>query len=171
MGDVLRNLIVNYIPVQVDQSYLQQLFEMYGPTESVKIIVDKESNTSRGFGFVKYVAPQSATLAIQNLNGYPLLNKRLKVAYAKQDEAQRMLMAINQNPYDQFMQYYMMGGQHQGSMMPTAPHTSMSNRGAPPSMAGGAPTFALAPEMGGAASPSALVTQTPTAAPQTVPMN
>ena len=171
MGDVLRNLIVNYIPVQVDQSYLQQLFEMYGPTESVKIIVDKESNTSRGFGFVKYVAPQSATLAIQNLNGYPLLNKRLKVAYAKQDEAQRMLTAINQNPYDQYMQY-MMGGQQQGSTMPTAPHTSVSNRGAPPSMAGGAPTFALAPEMGGAASPSALVTQTPTAGPQTnVPMN
>eukprot|EP00760_Papus_ankaliazontas_P022851 PhM_4_TR19047/c2_g1_i1/m.57775/K13208/ELAVL2_3_4; ELAV like protein 2/3/4 len=93
-NDVLRNLMINYIPTQVDEAYLRQMFEAYGPVDSVKIVYDKENNMSKGYGFVKYRSPQSASLAINNLNGYPILNKRLKVAYAKVDEAQRMLQQM-----------------------------------------------------------------------------
>eukprot|EP00008_Paramoeba_atlantica_P010708 CAMPEP_0201478516 /NCGR_PEP_ID=MMETSP0151_2-20130828/3332_1 /ASSEMBLY_ACC=CAM_ASM_000257 /TAXON_ID=200890 /ORGANISM="Paramoeba atlantica, Strain 621/1 / CCAP 1560/9" /LENGTH=210 /DNA_ID=CAMNT_0047859611 /DNA_START=79 /DNA_END=711 /DNA_ORIENTATION=- len=94
--DILSNLMVNYIPSQVDEAYLRQMFEAYGVVDSVKIIQDKETNSSRGFGFVKYRQPQSASLAINNLNGYAILNKRLKVAYAKPDEAQRLLQHMQQ---------------------------------------------------------------------------
>jgi len=87
----LRNLMVNYIPTTIDEPQLRQIFEMYGPTESVKIVNDRETRTSKGYGFVKYRYAFSAAHAIQYLNGYPLLNKRLKVAYANQAEAQRAL--------------------------------------------------------------------------------
>ena len=94
-ADVLRNLMINYIPTQVDEAYLRQMFEAYGPVESVKIVYDKENNMSKGYGFVKYRSPQSASLAINNLNAYPILNKRLKVAYAKPEDAQRMLQQMS----------------------------------------------------------------------------
>ena len=87
----LRNLMVNYIPTTIDESQLRQIFEMYGPAESCKIVNDRETRTSKGYGFIKYQHAFSAAHAIQYLNGYPLLNKRLKVAYANQAEAQRAL--------------------------------------------------------------------------------
>jgi RNA recognition motif-containing protein len=87
----LRNLMVNYIPTTIDESQLRQIFEMYGPAESCKIVNDRETRTSKGYGFVKYQHAFSAAHAIQYLNGYPLLNKRLKVAYANQAAAQRAL--------------------------------------------------------------------------------
>lgn len=89
--EAIRNLMVNYIPSTIDETQLRQLFEMYGPTESVKIVLDRETRTSKGYGFVKFRHAFSAVHAIQYLNGYPLMNKRLKVAYAKQSDAQKVL--------------------------------------------------------------------------------
>jgi hypothetical protein len=85
-----RNLMVNYIPTTIDEMQLRQLFEMYGPLESVKIVCDRETRSSKGYGFVKYRFGFSAVHAIQYLNGYPLMNKRLKVAFANQAEASKM---------------------------------------------------------------------------------
>eukprot|EP00658_Telonema_sp_P-2_P034703 TRINITY_DN25320_c0_g1_i1.p1 TRINITY_DN25320_c0_g1~~TRINITY_DN25320_c0_g1_i1.p1 ORF type:complete len:180 (+),score=85.02 TRINITY_DN25320_c0_g1_i1:180-719(+) len=118
--DVLRNLIVNYIPTTIDENQLRQLFEMYGPTESVRIIINRETRQSRGFGFVKYAYAMSAVQALQCLNGYPLMNKRLKVAYAKEAEAQQANQEMSSNPiyaqsmmmmYQQQMQQQMMAQQ------------------------------------------------------------
>lgn len=89
--EVVRNLIINYIPTTIDEMQMRQLFEMYGPIETVKIVSDRETRQSKGYGFVKYRFSASAMYAIQYLNGYPLMNKRLKVAYAKASEAQAML--------------------------------------------------------------------------------
>ncbi len=87
--EALRNLMVNYIPTTIDEMQMRQLFEMYGPIESVKIVCDRETRQSKGYGFVKYRFAFSAMHAIQYLNGYPLMNKRLKVAYANAAEAQK----------------------------------------------------------------------------------
>ncbi|ORC91825.1 RNA-binding protein UBP-2 [Trypanosoma theileri] len=80
--DLLRNLMVNYIPTTVDEVQLRQLFERYGQIESVKIVCDRETRQSRGFGFVKFHSASSAQQAITALNGFSILNKRLKVALA-----------------------------------------------------------------------------------------
>ncbi|ORC91826.1 Rbd-Unit [Trypanosoma theileri] len=80
--DMLRNLMVNYIPTTVDEVQLRQLFERYGQIESVKIVCDRETRQSRGFGFVKFHSASSAQQAITALNGFSILNKRLKVALA-----------------------------------------------------------------------------------------
>ena len=103
--EALRNLIVNYIPTTVDEHQLRQLFEHYGPVESVKIVTNRETKQSRGFGFIKYQYSMSAYNAINCLNSYPLASKRLKVAYAKEAEAAQaqgqmynpMMMGMNMN--------------------------------------------------------------------------
>ncbi|CBH16930.1 RNA-binding protein, putative [Trypanosoma brucei gambiense DAL972] len=80
--DFLRNLMVNYIPTTVDEVQLRQLFERFGAIESVKIVCDRETRQSRGYGFVKFQSASSAQQAIASLNGFVILNKRLKVALA-----------------------------------------------------------------------------------------
>jgi len=109
--EAIRNLMVNYIPTTIDEVQLRQLFEMYGPIESVKIVCDRETRTSKGYGFVKYRFAFSAVHAIQYLNGYPLMNKRLKVAYSNQAEAQKALIPPAVDP----QQY---GGQYGGVQQP-----------------------------------------------------
>ncbi|RNF03491.1 RNA-binding protein [Trypanosoma conorhini] len=83
----LRNLIVNYIPPMMDEMQLCSLFGQFGPIESVKIIYDRETRESRGYGFVKYVHYFSASYAANSLNGYCIAGKRLKVAYANVEAA------------------------------------------------------------------------------------
>ncbi|RNF10034.1 RNA-binding protein RBP-3 [Trypanosoma rangeli] len=83
----LRNLIVNYLPPMMDEMELCGLFGQFGPIESVKIIYDRETRESRGYGFVKYVYYFSASYAANSLNGYCIAGKRLKVAYANVEAA------------------------------------------------------------------------------------
>jgi RNA recognition motif-containing protein len=97
----LRNLMVNYIPTTIDELQLRQLFEQYGPIEMVKIVCDRETRQSRGYGFVKYRQASSTALAIQELNGYPILNKRLKVALANHDQHQSNQQQ-QANPYNAY---------------------------------------------------------------------
>ena len=58
-----------------------QLFSPFGNLISVRIMVEKDTGRSRGFGFVSYDNPESAALAIKELNGYAIGNKRLKVQH------------------------------------------------------------------------------------------
>jgi CUG-BP- and ETR3-like factor len=60
---------------------MYQLFCPYGNLLSVRIMVEKDSGRSRGFGFVSYDNPDAAALAIKELNGFAIGNKRLKVQH------------------------------------------------------------------------------------------
>jgi hypothetical protein len=82
-----RNLMVNYLPATLDEAQVKQMFEAYGPVESVKIVIDRETQASKGFGFVKFQRASAAVQAIQCLNGFTILNKRLRVAYANHQVA------------------------------------------------------------------------------------
>jgi len=77
------NLIVNYIPTSLSEEEFKQVFEPYGELESVKLMTDRLTKGSLGYGFVKFANPQAAFNAINELNGKSLQNKTLKVAYAK----------------------------------------------------------------------------------------
>lgn len=57
------------------------LFSPFGNLISVRIMVEKDTGRSRGFGFVSFDNPESAALAIKELNGYSIGNKRLKVQH------------------------------------------------------------------------------------------
>jgi hypothetical protein len=80
--DALRNLIVNYLPPLMNEAQVYELFGQFGKIESVKIIYDKITGESRGYGFVKYQFFFSATYAVSCLNRFEIGGKKLKVAYA-----------------------------------------------------------------------------------------
>lgn len=75
------NLFVFHIPNNMTNLDMFQLFSPYGNLISVRIMVEKDTGRSRGFGFVSYDNPESAALAIKELNGYAIGNKRLKVQH------------------------------------------------------------------------------------------
>lgn len=64
------NLFVFHIPNHFTNTDLWNLFRPYGNVVSVRIMVEKDTGRSRGFGFVSYDLPESAALAIKHLNGY-----------------------------------------------------------------------------------------------------
>ncbi|GKY96869.1 hypothetical protein MPSEU_000646000 [Mayamaea pseudoterrestris] len=75
------NLFIFHIPNHFTNLDMYQLFCAYGNLLSVRIMVEKETGRSRGFGFVSYDSPEAAALAIKELNGYAVGNKRLKVQH------------------------------------------------------------------------------------------
>jgi len=83
MSESGTNLIVNYIPTTLNEDQLRHLFMSYGNVESVKVVKDKMTQRSLGYGFVKFTNETEAHAAIEGLNGRHLENKVLKVAIAK----------------------------------------------------------------------------------------
>ncbi|ENN74149.1 hypothetical protein YQE_09122, partial [Dendroctonus ponderosae] len=77
------NLIVNYLPQTMTQEEIRSLFSSIGEVESCKLIRDKVTGQSLGYGFVNYHRPEDAEKAINTLNGLRLQNKTIKVSYAR----------------------------------------------------------------------------------------
>ncbi len=77
------NIYIANIPFKATESDLKQLFEQYGEVTSAKILIDKITNRSRGFGFVEMPDDASAKMAIESLNGHDFQGKQLNVAEAK----------------------------------------------------------------------------------------
>lgn len=63
------NIFVGSLPFSLEESKLGEYFEQYGEVTSVKIITDKFSGRSKGFGFVEMPNDDEAKQAIENLNG------------------------------------------------------------------------------------------------------
>lgn len=81
--DSRTNLIVNYLPQTMSQDDIRALFSSLGDIESCKLIRDKSTGQSLGYGFVNYKLPENAQKAIECLNGLRLQNKTIKVSYAR----------------------------------------------------------------------------------------
>jgi RNA recognition motif-containing protein len=77
------NIYVANIPFKASEEELKGLFEEYGEVSSAKIIMDKVTQRSRGFGFVEMADESSAREAITSLNGFNFLGKTLVVNEAR----------------------------------------------------------------------------------------
>jgi len=77
------NIYVGNLSFKVNEDDLLGIFEEYGTVSSTKIIVDKYSNKSKGFGFVTMDNDDEATRAINELNGATLENRQMLVNEAK----------------------------------------------------------------------------------------
>jgi len=53
------------LPWEADQNDLQAAFEDFGPVKEAKVIMDKDTGKSRGFGFVTFVTEEDAATAVQ----------------------------------------------------------------------------------------------------------
>jgi RNA recognition motif-containing protein len=77
------NIYVGNLSPEVTEEDLKEAFEAFGQVESVNVIKDKFSGTSRGFGFVEMPAKAEGQAAIDALNGKELKGQELKVNEAR----------------------------------------------------------------------------------------
>ena len=76
-------LYVGGLPYSATEPQLQELFAEHGTVESARVITDKFTGQSRGFGFVEMSTPQEATAAITAVNGTQMDGRTLTVNEAK----------------------------------------------------------------------------------------
>ena len=76
-------LYVGGLPYSVTEGRLQEIFSAHGSVESAKVISDKFTGQSRGFGFVEMSSGGEAQRAIDSLNGTQLDGRTLTVNEAK----------------------------------------------------------------------------------------
>jgi RNA recognition motif-containing protein len=77
------NIYVGNLDFKVNESDLEGVFEEYGAVSSAKIITDKFSGRSKGFGFVTMENDDEANKAIKELNGATFENRAIVVNEAK----------------------------------------------------------------------------------------
>ncbi len=80
------NIFISNINYSVVDSELQALFENYGTVDSAKVITDRETGRSRGFGFVEMPNNDEALKAIEELNQREFKEKVMNVAEARPKE-------------------------------------------------------------------------------------
>jgi len=76
-------LYVGNLSYQTTESELRDIFTQYGEVESAKIITDRDSGRSKGFGFVELSSRSAGEQAIAELNGKEIDNRQVKVNEAK----------------------------------------------------------------------------------------
>ncbi len=79
-------LYVGQLSFAVDSNALGEFFASAGDVLSAKVITDRDSGRSKGFGFVEMATDQEAQNAIQQLNGKDLNGRSINVSIAKPQE-------------------------------------------------------------------------------------
>ncbi len=77
------NIYAGNLPREATEEDLRKAFEAFGQVTSVKIITDKFTGDSRGFGFVEMSSNSEAQAAISGLDGKDLKGSTLKVNEAR----------------------------------------------------------------------------------------
>ncbi|TFF33526.1 RNA recognition motif domain-containing protein [Mucilaginibacter psychrotolerans] len=77
------NIFVGSLPYSLEEADLKELFEAYGEVTTVKIIIDRESGRSKGFGFVEMSDDEAAQKAISGLNGSQVAGRNIAVSQAE----------------------------------------------------------------------------------------
>jgi len=80
------NIFVANLNFRVKTDQLQELFEQYGEVESVKIITDRDSGRSKGFGFIEMADETAARNAISSLDNQELEGRNIVVKEARPRE-------------------------------------------------------------------------------------
>ena len=79
-------LFVGGLSFQTAEDQLVEVFSQYGRLQSARIITDRETGRSRGFGFVEMSSPDEVDAAIENLDGTELDGREISVKVAHEKE-------------------------------------------------------------------------------------
>ena len=80
------NIYVSNLSFNVEDEDLREFFAEYGEVTSARVIMDKFTNKSRGFGFVEMSDDESAQKAIAELDGGMVEGRAIRVSVAKPRE-------------------------------------------------------------------------------------
>lgn len=78
-----KKLYVGNLSYNVGDENLAQMFAQCGTVESARIVMDRDSGRSKGFGFVEMSSDEEASSAIEKLNGQPFEGRNMNVSEAK----------------------------------------------------------------------------------------
>ena len=79
-------LYVGNLPYSVRDESLQQAFSQFGEVRSAKVMTDRDTGRSKGFGFVEMGSDAEAQAAIRGMNGQPLEGRAIVVNEARPKE-------------------------------------------------------------------------------------
>lgn len=77
------NIYVGNLPYDTDETELSTVFSPYGSVTRARIVTDRETGRSRGFGFVEMASDDEARVAIEALNGTKMGGRTLVVNEAR----------------------------------------------------------------------------------------
>ena len=77
------NIYVGNLLFDVSESDLREAFEKFGEITEVRLIMDKFSGKSKGFGFVEMPSKEEAEKAIEEMNGKEFMGREITVSEAK----------------------------------------------------------------------------------------
>ncbi len=77
------NIYVGNLSYDTTDAVIKEAFEPFGAVTSARVIKDKYTGQSRGFGFVEMARDSEAQTAIKSLNGKELLGKQISVNEAR----------------------------------------------------------------------------------------
>lgn len=78
-----KKLYVGNLPFSTNDATLGEIFSQVGKVESARVITDRDSGRSKGFGFVEMSTDQEATDAIQRFNGAEFEGRNMTVSEAR----------------------------------------------------------------------------------------
>ena len=78
-----KKLYVGNLPYSVDDAALESQFSAAGKVESARVITDRDTGRSKGFGFVEMSSDDEAAKAIEQFNGQPLGGRNMTVSEAR----------------------------------------------------------------------------------------
>ncbi len=81
------NIFVSNVSFKMRENHLREVFEKFGEVSSVKIIKDKETGRSKGFGFIEMPNENEGRAAINALNGSEQFQRNIVVNEARPREA------------------------------------------------------------------------------------
>jgi len=81
------NIYVGNLSYSLSESELRDAFAAYGEVSSVKVLMDRETGRSRGFGFVEMPNQSEAETAVAEVNGKDVGGRPLRVNEARPREA------------------------------------------------------------------------------------
>lgn len=81
-----KKIYVGNLPYSAGDSDLADAFGAFGTVESARVVTDRDSGRSKGFGFVEMATPEDAGKAIESLNGTEFMGRKMMVSEARPQE-------------------------------------------------------------------------------------
>ena len=81
------NIYVGNLSYSTRDNDLEEIFSAYGRVDSARVVMDRDTNRSKGFGFVEMANSAEAEKAINELNGTEIQGRTLKVNEARPRES------------------------------------------------------------------------------------
>ena len=77
------NIYIGNLPYRLTDEELRSAFEAYGEVSTVRIVIDRETGKSKGFGFVEMPVQSEAEEAVKKMDGYMLNGRNIRVNEAR----------------------------------------------------------------------------------------